>query len=447
MANRSFSKVLARSFAPAVRSAAPDGVKSSVSDWIGRKLGLADTAFWAAWAGGASASGKAVTAQSALTLSAVWSCVRLLAETIATLPFDLYRRQGREAVEATDLELYALLRHQPNADMTSVQFWEVLVACLLLWGNSFAEKRMSKGRIVAIDLLYPWRMQVRRLTDGSIEYRYNDIDGTHRVIPEDRMWHIAAFSLDGLLGMSTIRYGANVIGASLAADEASAKIFANGLNVGGVLSTDKILSPAQRTELGDSLSAKFAGAMNSGKTMVLEAGMKYQQVPMNPEDAQLLATRAFNVEEICRWFRVPPWMVGHTEKSSSWGTGIEQQMIAFLSFSLRPWLTRIEQSIRKSLLAPAERPQYFAKFNVEGLLRADSAARAAFYSVMTQNGIYTRDDCRLKENLPARGGNADVLTVQSNLLPIDKLGETAGAEQAKSAFSAWLGLPTFEDKT
>lgn len=160
---------------------------------------------------------------------------------------------------------------------------------------------------------------------------------------------------------------------------------------------------------------------------------------MTPEDAQMLQTRAFNVEEICRWFRVPPWMVGHTQNSTSWGTGMEQQMIGFLSFTLLPWIKRIEMCANRRLLRPDERRRFYVKFNPEGLLRMDSAARAAFYSSMTQNGIYTRDECRLKENMPPEGGNAAKLTVQSNMLPIDKLGEDpGGANQAKAALLDWL---------
>ncbi|OZI23610.1 phage portal protein [Bordetella genomosp. 9] len=431
-------QVLAGGLAASAKTAGQPSLKSSVGAWLGKRLGLTSTDFWSAWVG-ASNSGKPVTAQTALTVSAVWSCVHLIAETLATLPLDFYRRTSGAPVEAPEHPLHDLLRFQPNADMTAVQFWEMLVACLLLWGNSFVEIVRLGVRVTALNPLLPWRMQVRRLTDGSLEYTYSDLDGKQRKIAEADMWHIAAFSLDGVLGMSTIRYGANVFGAAMAADEASAKVFANGLNVGGVLSTEQILTRKQRDEYREDMEARFSGALNAGKTLVLEAGMKYQQVPMNPEDAQLLATRGFNVEEVCRWFRVFPWMVGHTEKSTSWGTGIEQQLIAFLTFTLRPWLTRIEQSIRKSLLPSGQRSVFYAKFSVEGLLRADSAARASFYSVMTQNGIYSRDDCREKENMPRRGGNADVLTVQSNLLPIDQLGKASSSDQqARAALTAWL---------
>lgn len=170
----------------------------------------------------------------------------------------------------------------------------------------------------------------------------------------------------------------------------------------------------------------------------MEAGT----IGINPADAQLLESRAFSVEEICRWFRVPPFMVGHSEKSTSWGTGIEQQMIGFLTFTLAPWLRRIEQAISKDLLSPAERLRYYPKFSVEGLLRADSAARAAFYSAMVNNGIYTRDEVRELEDREPMGGNAAVLTVQTALAPLDSLGQTTPEQQARAALANWLRNPS-----
>ncbi|MCU1123536.1 phage portal protein [Stenotrophomonas pavanii] len=417
----------------------PGKIKSSVLRWLGVPIGLTDEAFWSAWSGGGSSAGKTVNQRTVLHLSAAMACVRLLAQVIATLPVGFFERKpDGTRVAANSHPLYEILHNQPNADMTAVQFWEVVMVSLLLWGNSYAEKTVSAGRLVNLEFLQPQRMSVRRLQTGELEYRYAGTDGRQRVIPEERMWHIRGFSTDGSMGISSIQAGAHVFGAAMAADEASSKVFANGMSVGGVLTTDQILSDKNRATFRENMQAEFAGAMNAGKTMLLEAGMKYQQVPMNPEDAQLLATRAFNVEEICRWFGVPPFMVGHAEKSTSWGTGIEQQMIGFLTFSLAPWLRRIEQSIRKDLMPATERARYFAEFAVEGLLRADSAARAAFYSTMVQNGIYSRDDCRERENLPRKGGKAAELTVQSNLLPIDMLGSNTGDQQARSALMAWL---------
>jgi len=432
--------------AVATRSSTSLALKSMVSDWVGKTIKLTDGGFWSAFFGADSNSGQHVSARTVLSLSTAWACCRLVAETIATLPCGIYERApDGSSVAARSHPLFELLHDQPNGDMTSVEFWEVVLVALMLWGNSFGEKLYSGSRVIAIDFLEPHRMNVRRLTDGSLEYRYTDVTGHQRVIPEALMWHLKAFSQDGVMGLSSIRYGANTFGAALAADQASAKVFANGMNVGGTLSTDKNLNTEQREEYRENFAAKFAGAMNAGKTMVLEAGLKYQQVPMNPEDAQLLATRGFNVEEICRWFRVPPVMVGHGDKQSSWPTSTEAQGQLFLTHTLSPWLARIEKSIRKSLLTPAERLRYFAKFSVEGLLRADSAGRAAYYASGLQNGWINRAQVAAREDLPKPVGG-DIYTVQSNLVPIDKLGAVAPpAEAAKSGLLRLLGLPQEQD--
>lgn len=423
------------------KSAQPGAIKSSLAGWVGRTIKLTDGAFWSAYYGADSASGKVVSQQTALQLSTVWACVRLIAETIASLPLSLYEERAGAPAIAASHPLHYVISRQPNAEQTPVEFWECVLASLLLPGNSFVEPTWSAKEVVNLDFLLPQRMSPpRRLSSGSIEYRYLDDDGRPRIYIDGDIMHTRAFGTDPLCGLSPLSMGRQVFGAAMAADESAAKMFANGMQLSGVLSTEQMLKPEQRSELRDDMVKQFVGAMNSGKTMVLEAGMKYQQVSMTPEDAQMLQTRSFNVEEICRWFRVPPWMVGHASQGATkWGSGMEQEMFAFLSFTLLPWMKRLELSINRWLLRPEERRNFYAKFNPEGLLRADSAARAAFYSSMVQNGIYTRDDCRQKENLPRRGGNADELTVQSNLLPIDKLGEDpAGAQQARSALLDWL---------
>ncbi|WP_250451194.1 phage portal protein [Caballeronia sp. ATUFL_M2_KS44] len=417
----------------------PGRIKASVLKWLGVPISLTDGSFWSAWGGMNSSSGESVTVDSALQLSAAWACVRLIAETIATLPMNLYRKasDGPRTL-ATTHQLYDILHSQPNAENTAVEFWEVIVASMLLWGNGYARKLRSAGVIIGLEPMLPQRTQVKRLSNGALQYTYQDLDGTTSTLSEDDVLHFRGFSLDGLMGLSVISYAREVLGNATAANKTSSSVFRNGLRPSGVLSTDQILQKEKRNEIRESLTEQFGGAMQSGKTMVLEAGMKYQAITMNPGDVQLLETKAFNVEEICRWFRVPPFMVGHSEKSTSWGTGIEQQMIGFLTFSLRPWLTRIEQTIKKGCLSPDERLTYYAEFAVEGLLRADSAGRASFYSTMTQNGLMTRDECRVKENLPPMGGNAAVLTVQSALLPIDKLGEQSDAATAQDALKNWL---------
>lgn len=437
-----FSAVLNQAM---VKSAEPSLAKSSLAGWIGRTIGLRDSNFWQSFLSAGSSSGKSVTVEKALQLSAVWSCVRLLAETIATLPLNFFERDGEERKAATDHPLYELLHNQPNADMTSVEFWEMVMACLLLRGNAFVEIDRIGKRIASLTPLLPERMSITRRSDGSPKFTYNDDQtGKTREIAETDMWHIKGFGIGGLLGLSPVSYARETLGSAMAADEASGKIFANGMRPSGLLSMEQILNAKQREEVRESLAGQFAGSMNTGKMMVLEAGMKFQQITMNPEDAQMLETRSFNIEEICRWFRVPPVLIGHNSQTT-WGSGIEQIIIGFLTFSLTPWFRRIEMSIRRSLLAPGERNRFFAEFSAEGLLRADSSARAAFFSTMAQNGGMTRNEFRKKENLPPLPGG-DILTVQSNLVPLDQLGKAdIGQGAAKSALRQWLGITEQED--
>lgn len=368
-----------------------------------------------------SAAGKSVTVETVLSLSTAWSCVRLLSETIGTLPVGLYERVGEDKRPARGEDLYGLLHDSPNAWQTAAEFWEGMEACLCLWGNAYAEKRKIGGRLVALDILRPDLMTVRRRTTGALEYRYAAPTG-ERIYSAEEVFHIRGFGVGGDVGLSPVSYARQTMGTALAADETAAATFQNGLQLSGFLELKGKSTKAQREELID-LFAKFAGSSQTGKVMPLPDDSKFVALGMNPEDAQLLQTRAFHVEEICRWYRVPPFMVGHTEKSTSWGTGLEQQMIGFLTFSLRPYLTRIEQAANKQLIPPADRARLFVEFNLEGLLRGDSAGRAAIYSTFAQNGISTRNEIRRRENLaPMEGG--DALTVQSNLVPLDQLGKT-----------------------
>jgi HK97 family phage portal protein len=365
--------------------------------------------------------------------------VRLIAETLATLPLGFFLRKpdGSPAVANTH-GLYEILHDQPNADMTAVVFWEIVVAAMLLWGNAFIEIIRSADIVVALNWLHPARMKFRRLPNGSIEYRYIDEAGSSkdRIIPEGNMMHIPAFSIDGKCGLSPIVYGANVFGTAIETDRTSAQVFTKSMRSPGIVTMDMLFKPAQREEVREHVKK----VSEDGGIMVLEKGAKFEPLTFNPVDVELLASRSWNVEEICRWFRIDPAMVGHGGKDSNWGTGLEQKMIWFLTFTLRHWCKRIEQAVRKDLLTPVERTRYFAKFSIEGLLRADSASRAAFYSVMVQNGIMTRDQVRQLEDWAPMGGNAGVLTVQSNLLPIDKLGESMPGSAARNELMAWLGI-------
>ena len=416
------------------RDKKPGRVRSALQNWLGVPVGLNNDSFWQEWFG-TSASGQVVTVDKALQLSAVWSCVRLLSETVSTLPLRLYeRRPDGGRVVATNHPLYDILTKRPNAEMTPGRFMLMIVASICLRGNAFVEKKRVGIRVVALDPLLPQYMTVKRLDTGRLEYKYTT-KGQSRVIPEADLMHIRGFGLDGVCGMLPVSTGKEIFGAAISAEEAAAKVFAQGMQASGILSSDTALKPEQREQLRASLQA-FMGSKNAGKIMVAEAGLKYQGITMNPEAAQMLESRSYGIEEVCRWFRVPPFMVGHMDKQSSWASSVEGQNLQFLTNCLRPLLENIEQEIIRCLLDRDDR--YFAEFAVEGLLRADSQGRASYYNICLQNGWMSRNEVRKLENLPPIPGG-DVYTVQSNLLPIEQLGQGKdGGEQVRAALSAWL---------
>lgn len=405
----------------------PGRIKAAILDWLGVPVGLTDEAFWSGLA--RSEAGQQVNEGTVLQLSAAWACARLISETIATLPLIIYERTPGGRVPAKDHPLTYQLGKQPNRNTTAAVYWESNVAAMLLRGNGISERMMLNGRQVGLRYLYPPRLSISKDTAGRRRYLYTEPDGKQREIPESNIFRIPGFTLDSDWGLSVISYGAKVFGSALAAAGAANGTFENGLSQTVAFKFPHLLKKEQRAEFRQAFQ-EIAGAVNAGKPALLEGGMEAQTIGINPKDAQLLESRAFSVEEICRWFRVPPFMVGHSEKSTSWGTGLEQQNIAFLTYTLRPWLTRIEQAINKDLLSPIEQQRYYAEFSIEGLLRADSAGRASYLSTMVNNGLMTRDEGRLKENLPAKGGNADVLTVQTALIPIDQLGKPQGTPDA-----------------
>lgn len=394
-----------------------------LKNWIGRTFGLKDKKPWAYFLASGSYSGKAVNAETAMQLSAVWTCVRLISETVASLPLGLYKRESNGGRVAADQHrLHGILAANPNADQTSVEFWEGQTAGLCLWGNSFAEKKMKGREVIALDPL-PHESYIRRNSAGVPELVVVD-RGNNEILPIEKVFHTKGFGTGGDMGLSPISFARHAFGGAMAADEAAAKMFANGMQPTGVLQMDSILKKEHRDQMQKNIIDPLSGASNSGKVMLLEAGMKFQQLSLAPEDAQMLETRRFNIEEICRWFRVPPILAQHSaEGQTMWGSGIEHIMIGWLTLGLRTYLRRTEASINKRLLRPEERGEYYAQFNVEGLLRGDSAARSEFYSKMTQNGIFSRNEVRHLENRPSKPG-ADELTVQSNMIELSQMGKS-----------------------
>lgn len=380
---------------------------------------------------GGSSSGKTVTERSAMQMTAVYSCVRILAEAIAGLPLHVYRyNAGGGKEKAVDHPLYQLLHDEPNPEMSSFVFRETLMTHLLLWGNAYAQIiRNGKGEVIALYPLMPNKMTVDRDSEGHLFYQYNRgvdeaIKPAQTVIlqPADVL-HIPGLGFDGLVGYSPIAMAKNAIGLAMATEEYGAKFFANGAAPSGVLEHPGTIKDPSRVR--EAWQSQFGGSANSGKIAVLEEGMKYTPISISPEQAQFLETRKFQINEIARIFRVPPHMVGDLEKSSF--SNIEQQSLEFVKYTLDPWVLRWEQSIQRTLLTADEKSQYFVKFNVEGLLRGDYASRMSGYATARQNGWMSANDIRELENMdriPAEDGG-DLYLINGNMLPLGHAGAFA----------------------
>jgi HK97 family phage portal protein len=354
-------------------------------------------------------------------------------------------------VDAAEPWADGLLHDQPNPDSTAPEFWEAVIACMALEGNAYGFKMTldggGKGKPLAVELINPSYMNVSRYP-GTRELRFRfKLRGKDYDVGAEQIIHWKGFSLGGDTGLSAIRYNANTLGIAMAADDTAGKMFANGAHTAGFVQTPVVLKDDQRKQFNESLD-KYRNSDAAGKIMLLEGGFEFKPLGINPDDMEMLKSRGFSVEEVCRIFRVPPFMVGHTEKNTSWGSGLEQQLIAYVTFALLPYLKKIQSRNNLGILTDADRRAgYYTEFNVDALLQADSAARASFYQIMARNGFYTRDDVRVKENLPRKGGGADVLTVESALTSIDNIllppaagGGGLDANATRNALRAFLGI-------
>lgn len=382
-------------------------------------------------------TGTVVTPQTALALSAVWSCVWLMSGVVSSLPFILNRRAENNidyGAPAFDVPLYTVINTRPNQQMSAVSFWKFIVASEQLWGNGYALKtRNSQNQIIALDPLrpeymVPYRQQIPNTNPKQyvIRYRYySPLEDTD--FSADDIFHWKDRTLDGLVGLSRIEYARHSMGIARAADDSTSETFKNGLRSGGFITSLKYLVKKNREELKDSLKQFVTGGPDSGGIMVLEGGLDFKPITMNPQDVALLASRQFSVEDICRWFQVPPVLIGHAAAGvTAWGSGIEQLMLGWGALSLRSYCQGLRQEIGRSLIAVKDSPSLYANIDLDDLLAADSAARSALYSTFAQNGVMTRNEIRCKQHLaPMPGG--DELTVQSNLIPIDKLGNAPPA--------------------
>ena len=385
---------------------------------------------------GGSTSGKMVNERSAMQMTAVYSCVRILSEAVAGLPLHLYRYGADGSKEkAADNPLYFLLHDEPNPEMTSFVFRETLMTHLLLWGNGYAQIiRNGKGEVVALYPLMPNRMTVDRDDKGQLYYEYQTSSddakttkgGTVRLKPTDVL-HIPGLGFDGLVGYSPIAMAKNAIGMAIACEEYGAKFFANGATPGGLLEYPGTVKDPERVR--ESWNKGFGGSSNANKVAILEEGMKYTPISISPNEAQFLETRKFQINEIARIFRVPPHMVGDLEKSSF--SNIEQQSLEFVKYTLEPWLIRWEQSMARVLISQGDKADYFIKFNVDGLLRGDYASRMNGYATARQNGWMSANDIRELENLdriPAEEGG-DLYLINGSMTKLADAGIFAGKEK------------------
>jgi len=389
---------------------------------------------------GGTTSGKTVNEFTAMQTTAVYSCVRILSEALASLPLHVYRYTSTGKERVYDHSLYHILHDEPNSEMTSFVFRETLMSHLLIWGNAYAQIiRDGAGRVVALYPLLPNKMEVWRDKNGELYYTYSRTsDENYRdgpaVLRRQDVLHIPGLGFDGLLGYSPIAMAKNAVGMTIACEEYGASFFANGANPGGVLEHPGVLKDPKKVR--DSWNDVYRGSNNAHKVAVLEEGMKYQQIGIPPEEAQFLETRKFQINEIARLYRIPPHMVGDLEKSSF--SNIEQQSLEFVKYTLDPWVIRWEQALQRSLFLPREKTEYFIKLNVDGLLRGDYQSRMNGYAIGRQNGWLSSNDIRLLEDLnpilDEEGGN--LYLINGNMTKLKDAGafaNTATSNQEKGS--------------
>ena len=394
---------------------------------------------------GASSSGRRVTERTAMQMTAVYSCVRILSETLASLPLHIYESSETNSRKAIKHPLYKLLHDEPNPEMTSFIFRETLMTHLLLWGNAYAQIiRNGKGEVLALYPLMPDRMRVDRDEYGQLYYEYmlSDSDanakesGTVRLSTQDIL-HIPGLGFDGLVGYSPIAMAKNAIGMAIATEEYGAAFFANGATPSGILTHPGVIKNPEA--MRESWSKGFGGR-NSHKVAILEEGMNYTPISIAPNEAQFLETRKFQLNEIARIFRVPPHMVGDLEKSSF--SNIEQQSLEFVKYTLDPWVSRFEQAMTRRLLTDDEKKKYYIKFNVDGLMRGDYQSRMNGYATARQNGWMSANDIRALENLDLisdeEGGN--LYLINGNMLPLKNAGAFAKQEKEEKGNEEILEL-------
>ena len=384
---------------------------------------------------GTSASGKTVNPRNAVQVSTVYACVRVIAETIASLPFGVYEETDDGNRKATEHQLYRLLHDEPNPEMTSFVMRETMLTHLLLWGNSYSQIiRSGRNKIIALYPLLPDRMEVDRDSKGKLTYTYTTAEGLQVKLDPLDVLHIPGLGFDGIMGYSPIALEKNAIGLGIAAEEYGSRFFQNGARPSGVLTHPNTVKDPKR--LRESWNAAYGGSANGSKVAILEESMTFTPISLPNNEAQFLETRKFQVEEICRIFRVPPHLVGNLDRATF--SNIEHQSIDFAVHTIRPWLVRIEQAMNRALFADSEKGHFYVQFNIDGLMRGDYKSRMEGYSIGRQNGWLSANDIRSLENMnpiPAEEGG-DTYLINGNMVPIGLAGINLAVAAAVAASEA-----------
>lgn len=402
----------------------------SLLSWIGRRIGLTDGKFWSAFYGTEAWAGEPVSLDTAMQVGAFAGCVRLYAQTISTLPLSIWERttDGRKARD--DLDLQRLVREEPNADQDGAEYWESKIAWLSATGNAVSERvydnpnaAPANRRLVALELMDPRYIVIQRRPDGSRDYHYRFPGKPERTLTEDRIFHLRGLSFGADVGLNVLGAARQSLSSARATERAAASHFANGMRPSGwLVYKGGTLEEADRELAKKNLINPMVGAENAGKIGILEGEFDYRQMTIEPEAAQLLESRRFSVEDVCRWFGVPPILLSHASQGQTmWGSGIEQIVLGWYVLQLRPRLVRLEKAMKRQLMTPDQKRTLYFEFNADGLLRGDTAARAEFYWKMMQVGAITPDIICDKENLP-RWVGGDRHYINQTLAPLDDKG-------------------------
>ncbi|WP_353173690.1 phage portal protein [Acinetobacter rudis] len=388
-------------------------IKSKIGGWLGFKaaplvVSGPDELARIFGAEFVTSSGQTVTPLRAMQLSIVFSCVRVLSESMGMLPCRLYKQDGKYKYPALDHKLYDLLSLAPNDYMTAQEFWELLMVCLCLRGNFYAYKVHALGNVVELLPIDPSSVTPRLKDDWTVEYDVNFKGKGIKTLSQDEIWHVRLFTLDGLTGLNPVAYARKCISLGLDTEEHGAKLFKNGAVTSGVLETEESLSDQAFSRLKKEFDENYTGLANTYKPMILEQGLKWKPTALNLEDSQFLETREYQKGEICGLFRVPPHLVAAMEKMTL--NNIEHMGMSFVNYSLVPYMTRIESRIRVGLLNDKDRKTYYAKFNAGALLRGDLKTRYESYGKGIQWGWLSPNDCRELEDMNPRDGGDIYLT-------------------------------------